>query len=299
MGMMIFGDWGTSRLRLFLHDGRAVVDRTDAPGIGMLQVPPLEALLSAIGPWVDRHGAMNVTLCGMVGSRNGLVEVPYVPCPVDIGAWAARKFELSAEGLVIQIASGLSCTSPVGTPDVMRGEETQIFGALCLDAGRMQGRHLFVLPGTHSKWAAVEGGQVTAFHTFPTGEMFTLLRDHSTLTRAGDNDEDGDAGFSAGLERAWGGPGLLSLLFEARSAQLLEGRSRGWALGLLSGLLIGREITDALEIFGSVGDVAIIGDPTLTRLYRQAFSACGMTATDLDGNTCALTGLKALGKGGC
>lgn len=297
MALIIVGDWGTSRLRLFLHDGQSIVDRADAPGIGMLEGTPLETLRTAIAPWIAQHGALDVVLCGMVGSRNGLVEVPYVRCPIDIGGWASDSFKLVAEGLTIRIASGLSCVSPTGAPDVMRGEETQIFGALHRDAWRARGRHLFVLPGTHSKWAVVEDARVTAFHTLPTGEVFALLRDHSTLVRAGDRDDDRDAGFATGLERAGGTPGLLALLFEARSAQLIDGRSRGWALGLLSGLLIGREMADALAIFGSVEEVAMIGDPSLTSLYRRAFTARGIEATDLDGNACAIAGLQALIEG--
>lgn len=295
--MMILGDWGTSRLRLFLWDGDKILDRADAPGIGALNAPPLATLRDAIAPWLAQHGPLHITLCGMVGSRNGLIEVPYTPCPVDSKDWAARAFDLTADGLSIRIAPGLACNSPAGAPDVMRGEETQIFGALA-QSTHTQGRQLIILPGTHSKWALVENSVITAFHTFPTGELFALLRDHSTLTRAGDGDDDRDTGFRVGLERAGGKIGLLARLFEARSAQLIEGRSRGWALGLLSGLLIGRELADGLELFGLISnEIAMIGDPTLTTLYRQAFAARGMKAHDLDGNNCAIAGLRLLVEG--
>jgi 2-dehydro-3-deoxygalactonokinase len=32
----IFGDWGTSRLRLYLLLGKSVLDRRDGPGVGVL-----------------------------------------------------------------------------------------------------------------------------------------------------------------------------------------------------------------------------------------------------------------------
>ena len=62
----------------------------------------------------------------------------------------------------------------------MRGEETQILGVLAA-SGRGDG--LFVLPGTHSKWARVEAGRIVGFATFMTGEVFAALKDHSLLGR--------------------------------------------------------------------------------------------------------------------
>ncbi|HWU15656.1 MAG TPA: 2-dehydro-3-deoxygalactonokinase, partial [Caulobacter sp.] len=47
----IFGDWGTSRLRLYLRQGKSVLDRRDGPGIGALKASPRETFLELVGDW--------------------------------------------------------------------------------------------------------------------------------------------------------------------------------------------------------------------------------------------------------
>jgi 2-dehydro-3-deoxygalactonokinase len=289
----ILGDWGTTRLRLFRMEGGAIVDRLDGPGIGQLAGSPAETLAATLAPWRETALASGVLLCGMAGSRNGLVEVPYAPCPADAALWRASLSTVEVEGISVSVAPGLSSANFAGHADVMRGEETQIFGAAALDPALATGRTLLVLPGTHSKWAELIDGRVERFHTFLTGEMFALLRDHSTLTRAGTDAMGREAGFADGLARS--GTGLLAGLFEARAAQLLEGKSLGWALGLLSGLLIGGEFAEALSLAGNKPErIALIGDPGLSALYTQAAARHGCAVTLLDGDACAIAGLGLL-----
>ena len=80
------------------------------------------------------------------------------------------------------------------TPDVIRGEETQIFGAL----GNGSDNGQFILPGTHSKWALVENGQIVWFTTFMTGELFAVLCNHSILGSLMEEGEYDDAAFFKG-----------------------------------------------------------------------------------------------------
>ncbi|WP_454886741.1 2-dehydro-3-deoxygalactonokinase [Sphingomonas oryzagri] len=293
--MTILGDWGTTRLRLFRMADGAIVDRLDGPGIGQLAGSPAETLAATLAPWRDAARTSGVLLCGMAGSRNGLVEVPYAPCPADVALWRASLSTIDVDGVAVSVAAGLSTANFSGHADVMRGEETQIFGAAALDPALAEGRAMVVLPGTHSKWAELIEGRVERFHTFPTGELFALLRDHSTLTRAGTDSTGREEGFADGLARA--GTGLIAGLFEARAAQLTAGKSLGWALGLLSGLLIGGEFAEALALVGDKpGRVALIGDPGLSALYRQAGEKHGLTVTHLDGDACAIAGLALLDK---
>ncbi len=289
----ILGDWGTTRLRLFRVEDGAIVDRLDGPGIGQLAASPAETLAATLAPWRAAARASGVLLCGMAGSRNGVVEVPYAPSPADVAAWRARIATVDVDGVAVSVAPGLSSANFLGRADVMRGEETQIFGAAALDPVLADGRALLVLPGTHSKWAELIDGRIARFHTFPTGELFALLRDHSTLTRAGTDSVGREEGFAAGLSRA--GTGLIAGLFEARAAQLVEGRSLGWALGLLSGLLIGGEFAEALSLAGARPTrIALIGDPGLSALYAQAAERLGLAVTHLDGDACAIAGLVLL-----
>lgn len=293
--MTILGDWGTTRLRLFRVEDGAIVDRLDGPGIGQLAGSPAETLAATLAPWREAARASGVLLCGMAGSRNGLVEVPYTACPADVALWRESLSTVDVDGIAVSVAPGLSTANFSGHADVMRGEETQIFGAAALDAALGKGRAMLVLPGTHSKWAELIDGRVERFHTFPTGELFALLRDHSTLTRAGTDSAGREEGFADGLARA--GTGLIAGLFEARAAQLTEGKSLGWALGLLSGLLIGGEIAEALTLAGEKPErIALIGDPGLSALYRQAAEKHGLAVTHLDGDACAIAGLALLDK---
>ena len=159
------------------------------------------------------------------------------------------------------------------------------------------GRHRIVLPGTHSKWVTVEDGRITAIRTYLTGELFALLRDHSILARAATDGEvdaaDDQAGFVDGLDRARSG-GLIGALFTARSAQLLEGRSHGWALGYLSGLLIGGEIVEALAGAPLPDRIMLIGDPRLAARYRIALAAHAVAVDPIDGDEAVLAGLDLL-----
>lgn len=281
---MILGDWGTTRLRLFRADGEGGWARREGPGIGALSAPAAEVLEAALGDWA---GTAPVRLAGMVGARGALHEVPYVDCPADRAAWAAGAARLTLAGQPLTIAAGLAMP-PGAPPDVMRGEETQIFGALALDPALGHGRHLIVHPGTHSKWAWLEDGVVRRFRTFFTGELYALLQ-QSTLTRLPGAESGEDKGFAAGLDRARDGD-LLGALFAARAAQLREGRTPGWAKGYLSGLLIGHELAAAAE----GGAVTLIGAPRLVAAYARACAAMGYTHRTLDGDACVIAGLDLL-----
>jgi 2-dehydro-3-deoxygalactonokinase len=295
----IAGDWGTTRLRLFLIEGEQVVDRAEGPGIGALDRPAADVLREVIRPWIHRDVEPIALLCGMAGSRSALREVPYAPCPVGLEGWAAQAGGLRLDDMNVVLAAGLECRSAQGVPDVMRGEETQIFGALALDPALAVGRHLLLLPGTHSKWVVVEDAHVVGFQTWLTGELFALLRDHSILLRAAHaaNSEptEEEQGFEHGMDRATDGE-LLGTLFETRSAQLRLGRSGGWASGFLSGLLIAVEVAEASRRFGLTSGtrVTMIGDPKLTALYARALNRAGVEVARIDGDLCALAGLRSL-----
>lgn len=289
--LVVFGDWGTSRLRLSLFDGHTKLAETDGPGIGALIASPADTLLQALAPW--RAGLQRVVLCGMAGSRSGVIEAPYAPCPADASAWAGQAAELALDGLTISVAPGLAATAANGAPDVMRGEEAQIFGALALRPDLAEGEHWFVLPGTHSKWARVRDGRVLGFQTFLTGELFALLTERSSLLMGADRSEspaDNALGFGEGLARARE-TRPIGALFEARSAQLRSGRSGAWAEGYLSGLLIGTEVAEAVRS-ANTRAVTVIGAASLAERYRPALAAESLVGETLSGEACVLAGLR-------
>jgi 2-dehydro-3-deoxygalactonokinase len=257
---------------------------------------------------VRDHGNLDVWFAGMVGSRNGWRETPYVRAPADSRALAASVLRFEVQGLRIAIVPGLSCTNPFGAPDLMRGEETQIVGALVAHPHLAVGRKIVALPGTHTKWAVLEDGRIATFHTALTGEMYSLLKDHSMLARASnavslaasEATDAGRKGFELGLARAreLNSVPLTHLLFEARSRQITGEWSQREALGYLSGLLIAQDVEGALRLVesqrASVDTVTVVGASDLADLYARALAAHSVEASIIDASEATILGLHSL-----
>jgi 2-dehydro-3-deoxygalactonokinase len=272
-------DWGTTSLRAWLvgADG-AVLDQRAQP-LGILNVKDSDfagAFAATAGAWRRGNPGLPALASGMIGSRQGWREAPYVACPASADAIARGLLTLDAgDGGTFAIVPGLSCEAD-GVPDVMRGEETQILGALEGEAGRA----LFVLPGTHSKWALVEDGRVTRFASFMTGEVFAVLSRHSILGRLMEGEAIDDAAFARGLAagtRAGTAGSLLHRVFAARTLGLFAREAPTALRGYLSGLLIGAEVAEGLALAAGLAPT-IIGEPALAALYAKALAQTGTDA---------------------
>ncbi len=291
---MIVGDWGTSQLRLFRLEHGQVVDRLHGPGVGALTTSAAQTLLETLRPWMVEASGSTVTLCGMAGSTLGLVSAPYLPCPAPLADLWREAVTVQVGDIRARIVPGLSCRNFSGDPDVMRGEETQMLGALELDPELARGERLIVHPGTHGKWTRLQDGGVERFHTVFTGELFARLRAGTTLLPGAEKVDADHDGFRDGLERAETAE-PLSALFTARAAQLIDGKSRAWATGFISGLLIGGEVREALRLSGvTPSEVVVLGEPALWSLYREAFERRGQKTRWLSGDDCVLAGLHAI-----
>jgi 2-dehydro-3-deoxygalactonokinase len=273
MGWLIGLDWGTSSLRAMLFDGEGSVHETRHRAWGIRQLPDggFEAALSSI---CEGWPACPVLAAGMVGSRQGWREAPYVDTPADVHALAAHLVTVSvADGRCIHIVPGVR--DGVG-PNMMRGEETQLIGVLELQPHIPEGTSL-VLPGTHSKWVQLRQHRIAGFSTMMTGELYGLLCKHSILgaslpdtSAATPSDESFNDGVLAA--RASGASGVLTRLFSARTL-MLDGKLDAAAVpDYLSGLLIGEEWRAALAAGWLDSDKApvLIGDEALCLRYRRA-----------------------------
>jgi 2-dehydro-3-deoxygalactonokinase len=266
-------DWGTTRARAFLigEDGVVLAKRIADRGIQSVPAGGFPAAFAEIaGEFRAARPDAAVLLAGMVGSRNGWVEAPYVACPASPEQIAAAGLAVTLDdGTRAMILPGLSCDE--GAFDVMRGEETLIVGLGLTDG-------IACLPGTHSKWAEVKGGRITRFASFMTGEVYGLLREHSILSRlasepAGDDTAEG---MRRGLVAAQRPGGLLNAAFHARS-DVLGGRMQGGAVGpYLSALLVAQEIAGARALFGGLGNLHLVADGVLAGSYGQALAAAGL-----------------------
>ncbi|WP_271409143.1 2-dehydro-3-deoxygalactonokinase [Pseudomonas sp. Q1-7] len=270
LGGLIGLDWGTSSLRAYRFDANGQVCATRQRPWGIRQLPAggFEAALTQI---TEGWPALPRLACGMVGSRQGWREVAYVKLPADAATLARGVVHVRcADGGELHVVPGLR---NAGIADLMRGEETQIIGALALRP-ELAGECDWLLPGTHSKWASVRNGVITDFRTFLTGELYALLCRHSTLGTGISHEPVDPQAFARGVlaARDSGAAGISGRLFSAR-ALLLEGEIAGGDVSAyLSGLLIGEELRANLAAGRLRPGLPpqLIGEADLCQRYRQA-----------------------------
>ena len=227
------------------------------------------------GDWMNDTAMCLVS--GMAGSRQGWREAPYCPCPSGFEDIAQHLQWIEKDR--IGIVPGLSTFNDT-TPDVMRGEEIQIFGALTtLQIQSAQ----FVLPGTHSKWAHVNDGKISAFKTFMTGEFYALLSQHSILAKTCLPDAPlKKEVFLEGVMQSQKAGGLLHHAFSARSLALFEKLNPAQSSSYISGLLIGEEIKSAkVDLQDQTTPLFILGNSQLTQRYACALEALNLSAQAL------------------
>lgn len=280
-------DWGTTSFRAYRVAADGQVIARHAATSGILQVPFgrfAEVLRAEIGAWLA-DGEKRVLLSGMVGSRQGWAEAPYLPCPAGPEDIAGALIDIPFDGAQVKLVPGLSDRDPTGTPEVMRGEETQILGVL----DRIGTEGLACLPGSHSKWARIAGGRIASFQTFLSGEAFAALRSGTILGRMMTDAPIDMTAFLRGVRRGEGA--LLHQVFGARSLALFGELAEAETASYLSGLLIGHEIRAVLAT-----DVAVylIGAASLCALYAAAIQALGGTAEILAEDAAAF-GLARIG----
>ena len=287
MKSLVGVDWGTSSLRVARIDagGHVLEERSSAQGILSVASGGFPQVLEqACGDWLQAGALCLVS--GMAGSRQGWQEAPYCPCPAGFTELARSLTWITPRH--IALVPGLSCEH-LGIPDVMRGEEVQVFGALSLLDVR---DGLFVLPGTHSKWVGVRDGAVQEFATCMTGELYALLRQHSILARTLPP-EDGpldEAAFSRGVDHAQQGHSLLQTAFSTRTLALFGLMDPAAQPSYLSGLVIGEELRAQRE---AGVPVVLIGSAALTQRYAIALRTLGSTTRSL-GSEATWRGLWAL-----
>ena len=278
-------DWGTSNLRASLLDENAdEIEHRGAPAGIMTVRDGLfgKALTSLIGDWIAKYPCPLIA-SGMIGSRQGWKEAPYLDCPASLeqaaGSLTRVEIELPEKAAArrevreLCIVPGLKCMELNGQLDVMRGEETQIWGAGHAPGG------LFVLPGTHSKWAWVDqNGSIGRFRTYMTGELYGVLTQHSILGRlmafGAHSAGDFARGVQIGLESA---EQASHVIFTARTAGLMGTIAPEGLPDYLSGILTGIEVAAATAAHGApLPAVSLIGDEVLCSRYEHAFELAGV-----------------------
>ncbi|HYM98803.1 MAG TPA: 2-dehydro-3-deoxygalactonokinase [Aestuariivirgaceae bacterium] len=284
--VLIAVDWGTSRFRAYLVNATAKVlgEVSSDEGIAAVRTGEFSQVLAArCGEWLDEYPKAAVLMAGMVGSRNGWKEVPYVVCPASEAELkaAVQRIEISS-GRIAGIVPGLLYHEE-GVPDVIRGEETLIVGTNSKSG-------LIVLPGTHSKWAKIAKGRILSFKTYMTGEFYGLLRQHSILRLLAREPED-RSGFRRGVAAAERKGGLLHQAFEARTAVLVSQMNGGQVGQFLSGLLIAHEVGSAAMEIDTDSKVIVVARGEVAQNYREVLEYFGIEADVRSPRHCFVAGM--------
>jgi 2-dehydro-3-deoxygalactonokinase len=298
-------DWGTTALRAYLFDAAGQLLETRASTAGIMNLPRAAseggfdlAFDAVCGNWLEDAPHLPVIAAGMVGSAQGWKEAPYVDTPASPDEIVRGIVRVqTARGVALHIVPGVLERGEL--PNVMRGEETQIFGALAGDAPTVTQKSaaanepesaLIGLPGTHAKWVIVRGARIERFYTFMTGEVFAALSEHTILGRTMTTPERPDtAAFLRGISvaRNHGHAGVLATIFSTRTLGLTAQLSRDEQPDYLSGLLIGHELNGLEAVLERQQStlagrtLRLIGNEALCERYRLALTQYGCQSAEL------------------
>ncbi|EAA7088413.1 2-dehydro-3-deoxygalactonokinase [Salmonella enterica] len=283
-------DWGTTNFRAFLMHGKTQIALISNSN-GLLSIGKMGfsgTLQASLAPWLQQYGKLPIIMAGMVGSRQGWEEVPYVAMPCGISELVTGIRELTTPwGSPAWIVPGVNGMSAWQQPDVMRGEEVQLLG---LNALHPASEHRVLLPGTHCKHVHMRDGEITAFSTFMTGELFSLLSMHSILGRDLPAQRENKEVFLQGVKAAQHNAPFSHALFSVRTLRLAEKIPEIYIHSYLSGLLIGHELTTLSEF----NRVWIVGSSALITRYQLAAEQLSLSLYPANGDDCFVSGLELL-----
>ena len=292
-------NWGSSNFRAYrIAPGGDVIDAIETPsGVATLDRDGMAALVAQVAarwPSVDR-----IYAAGMIGSNLGWTDAGYAECPVALEQLRAALTDCSIGEVAVRIVPGIACRrAGDGAPDIMRGEETELFGLLASPAGTgLSAQGMAALPGTHTKWVRIADGRIVDFLTCMSGEIFDRLTAAGLLASIVEGEAREGAAFSQAVRLGFSrGLGLGALLFGARARVIRGDLARADAASHLRGLLIGAEIADALALFPAIAEdgIPLIGSSAVCRLYHAALAELGIASRSIDARDAATRGFLAL-----
>jgi 2-dehydro-3-deoxygalactonokinase len=276
-------DWGTSSFRaaLIAPDGEILDELSEPRGVMSFKQGEFAPYLISTCARMTKAGGQAFILSGMVGSKEGMAEVPYCACPATV-------MDL-ARGVRWAVKDRVAITPGVRFEhdDVMRGEEIQIFGAASVLGIRDA---TMILPGIHSKWVNLEGGALVGFNTFMTGEMYSILAQHSILAKSFSQQSTlfEPQAFLQGIEYSQSGISLLNTAFSVRVKSLFKELAPEHVASYLSGIVIGEELA-AMQVQPGA-EVVVVGSQQIIECYSIALQQLGASVRTL-GSQAAWAGL--------
>lgn len=285
-------DWGSTSFRAYRFDHHGELQETLPLPSGIKSAQAMErtaqlewfeqTLFDAVGHWLQPQ--QPILLSGMITSRNGWFESPYLQCPVALSDILPQAVITECRGHPLKFLPGVALGGTAA--DVMRGEELQLIGLT------EESPAIYVMPGTHSKWVLADRESLHSFRTLPTGEIFDVLINHTLMGGLATAAEESGQGaahsdvFTDAVAKGFRSDEFIASLFFARAGVLLEKLGADDVRPYLSGLLIGREIKEAMGILESADEstgtstgLTLIGDSKLCSLYQQAFDVLDISAS--------------------
>lgn len=290
-------DWGTSRFRLWIlgSAGEVIHETSSDEGLLTSSKVGFENVLETHLEHFQCPKDLPVIICGMAGSRSGWCEAQYIDTPANLLNIAERSVQVPHPSRDIRILPGIAQRS-ADKPDVIRGEETQLFGMLAKDPETQNTNDKLVcMPGTHSKWVLLQGINLKAFTTFMSGELFAVIAQHSILKMALDISQTvnaNDPAFLNSLHKTIASPAeITAQFFQMRSSQLLGYSEPLSAKAALSGTIIGMEMAGGLKTYGNIKNIDLMATGNLHSLYKAAFQSIGIEVKSHDAESAGRDGL--------
>jgi 2-dehydro-3-deoxygalactonokinase len=287
----IAADWGTTHMRAWAigEEDNVLAFRESNEGMNDLQQNEFEpVLLRLIESWLDDTKVTTVMACGMVGAKQGWIETPYLKTPcVPLDNYQLTTANTHDKRIKVHLVPGVMQHHPA---DIMRGEETQIAGFINKN---IDFNGVVCLPGTHTKWANIQEGQITSFKTFMTGELFGVISSHTLIRHSTSIKGWNQESFEEGVHEGFKNPvSIASDLFSLRAESIVNDLDRDQARSILSGLLLGVELNGA-QTFWENSKVIIIGSPLLSNNYHQGLKILGGKSQLFSLETATLSGLSS------
>jgi len=285
-------DWGTSKLQAYAFDnaGNLLAFQKLAVGVGKASKEELE---NTVAKLAKEWRATKWYASGMIGSDLGWKQVPYIDCPADLYKVAGCLKVVRIAEQNIFLVPGLKCQSVFQLPDVMRGEELEVFGTLIQNSD-LEPDFLVCLPGTHTKWVTCRGKQICMFSTAMSSELYDCLSQNSVLHSLLNSNVEPDISFLQGVEDgASSGKGLTRLLFNVRVKALVQNYSEKQCSAYCRGLLIGHEIADISSQL-SLNLIVVVGNQALSQLYSEALQHLNFRVKTTTSKDVLTSGYKAL-----
>lgn len=288
-------NWGSTNFRAYLigADGVAIDEYSRPSGVAKLDRAGMEDLMRAVAAhW---PGLQMAYAAGMIGSNVGWQDVPYVLAPAGLAEIARGTVGTAIGGVPVRLVPGMACRRAYdGGPDILRGEEIELFGFTQLHRG-WDG--FVALPGTHTKWVRFSGGKVVDFFTSMSGEMYDRLTSAGLLASIVEGEAQAGGAFLEGVRLGSARQlGLGTLLFGARARVIRGALPRTESASFLRGLLIGSEIADALAIHPGLAaaQIPLIGNGPLCQLYAAALESMQVGSWYVDSRAACVAGFTAL-----